>query len=132
MANEIAWWWSIRRAFEIPDLVSESGALDVIVAQLIQETAPNALLDPAREAARTIVHQFCALGTAGRLDGFLTSNEVDEDSLFNRLTAGNTGLFFEHRSMIDAFMGRVLPWVRKNPLLPPDLRSTALPSALQD
>jgi len=60
------WWWRVRRAYKIPDLVTNDTAFKVIVEILSRQ--PDSKDFYAVTPARALVFAFVALGDEGKLD----------------------------------------------------------------
>jgi hypothetical protein len=130
MANDVTWWWALRQAFGVPDLVSDRGALHAIVETLAQARPDESNKWPAsRSSAEVTLRRVCALGAAGELDDVLIPGRraANEDAFFNRIAKGDTGLYLEDKPIIDACLDRLVGWVRGDPFLPDSMREVALP-----
>jgi hypothetical protein len=138
MASESAWWWVVRQAYQIPDIVSDRAAMDVIARKLAAVVTPpqgNLLPSAAglgeenlRASATLIIQRICSLGADGELDDLLLREDIDGDRVFKRLTRGQP-LEIEHRPLIDAAIQGVIGWVKENPSLPESLREDNAPPA---
>ena len=134
MASDQAWRWAIRRAFDISDYVSDAGADQAILAEIVQ-TIPEVsggsnhpvAVHRAQEAwdrAFLILKRILSIGPEGKFDDLLLAEEdaVNLQGAAEMVLQGNQGFFSEDRPMIDAVLIRLLPWLRQHPHVPDWLR----------
>ena len=130
MPSVETWWWVLRQAFGIPDLVRDEMAKEAIVSQLVHAAAapatglPPASIDLAHQKIRAdaelIPSLVCSLGAAGFLDDVLLG-EPDRDLVVRHFGRGELDIV-DARQMIDRALDRVGAWVKANPDLPAHLR----------
>ncbi len=77
MANEAEWRLALRRSFQIPDMVSEENAVDVLGEWACFGLKSILLIDKDRaDAGRELVKVTVEMAARGDLDYFLLSEEM--------------------------------------------------------
>jgi hypothetical protein len=145
MASEATWWWIVRQAFDIPDIVGDGLAMDAIAEEVahavpaataeVPSDAPHAVAlgieqtrNEIRVAARRFVRRICSVGAQGELDGLLVprGSTGAHDWLLNRINQGEP-LIADDRALIERALDVVVAWIKKHPHLPDALREPSAP-----
>jgi hypothetical protein len=133
------WWWRLRRAFGIPDLVRDDAARKVIAYEVAQQTEPGNF--DRLSIASELVTAFLTLGESGELDElffgephqvlFENPNRLSVDERIKRMAsddrAPQPGGAIDWSNMIEFIKTTVADHVRRWPYeanvvnyLPPD------------
>lgn len=113
------WWMALRRAYGVPDIVTDDGALTHVAASITGSPSATVGIDDSHTAGAMTAWLVTDLGEHGELDGVLLGDEATGPEAICRNGAsrcpGNIKLQDNTGSLSIDVVRKVCEYVKKHP-----------------